>query len=428
LDKTKLEPAFSLFYNVLLALINHRISEEVYENNIRILAESYLLNLLAEESVETDTQAVIEKIIDNSLFKVQLDVRNMDVAKIRNSFATVIKTIQDEVEPGLMKVYGETGLSLSSNKAISDFIDLNNDLLLEVIKQDGYMALLEQILTLFDNESIGELFSEKLQRIGVKPSLFLEVTMAWINGEEILELQKKWLKINDDVGFLNILISDGYYYRYTWVATSFITILLHKFEIERDNLPEGIKNLPSYIKYGLNNPTACLARSMGIKNRDVALILAQASDNLNGRAFIRWLANVSIEDCTSLDLGQYDTENVLNVAVRLSPNRYNEIPTSFEFNIKGTSFEASRRLSSIFVSPGDVLGYARDPNNQFDPFAIKIFSDVSNEEELGFVPREFSKVISVEIDINAVEYEIIATKIELIDDHNLVTVKMRQKV
>lgn len=199
---------------------------------------------------------------------------------------------------------------------------------------------------------------------------------------------------------MNILISDGLYYRYTWAFTAFINILCHNFNISWEDLPENIKNLPSYVKFGLNNPTACLARSLGIKNRDTAMLLSSESNNLSGRNFIKWVANLSTEDLEGYPISRYDKQNIIDTALKLNPNRYLETPSSFNFNVKGIPYAEERIQTSLSVEVGYKLSYQRDIENVYDPFAIKIFHE---GRELGFIPREYSKLISTEIDINRTE-------------------------
>ena len=182
-----------------------------------------------------------------------------------------------------------------------------------------------------------------------------------------------------------------------------------ELEIERNELPEGIKNFPSFIKYGLNSSSACLARSLGIKSRNVALLLAKKAGDLSGHDFIKWFANLNEEDINVYDISNYDRQNILSIAIKLTANSYEEIPDEFQFYVKGITFADNRIQTSLTIKKGDELSYERDPNNEYDPFAIKIMKDGN---KLGFVPREFAKVISVEIDINATLYEIKVINLE----------------
>lgn len=423
-NKSNIENAYSIFLNVLIALIERRITSSIFESNMRILSESYLLSLLTEEIVETDTQELIEKLINNSLFKSQADANKIDVQPIRGSLLTIAGNIREQVPDGMRKVFGETGFMLEGNLAISNFIDENKELLGQAIENDDYLLLLRLILTVFEEGQIEDVQSEKLDKINQPPSTFFTISRMWMQGVEIFDLQTEWRNISSAPSHLNILIAEGFYYRYTWGVTSFITILIAKLGLDRSALPENVKNLSTYLKYGLNNPTACLARSLGIKSRDTSLLLAEKANGVTGRAFIKWMANLTVDEINSYNINAYDRDNIINTAIKLTPNRNADVPTSFEFYIRGTPFEIERRESSLEVRLEDTLNYKRDSINEFDPFAIKIFI---RERELGFVPREYSKLISVEIDVNGVEYQIIVTATEAQQNYIRIFVRMSKK-
>ena len=87
-------------------------------------------------------------------------------------------------------------------------------------------------------------------------------------------------------------------------------------------------------------------------------------------------------------------------------------------------FEEDRIQNSLRISIGHRLSYQRDIGNIYDPFAIKIFFE---GKELGFVPREFSRIISTEIDVNQIEYEIIVSNTERTRNYQNIEVKMYVK-
>jgi helicase len=142
---------------------------------------------------------------------------------------------------------------------------------------------------------------------------------------------------------------------------------------------------------------------MGIKNRDIASALAVHADGLTGRDFIKWLANLSMEEIGRYDFNRFDRTNVITVATKVTTRRYEEIPTSFSFPVRGIPFEPIRIVTSRTVNQQDRLRYERESTNPYDPYAVKIFA---GNLELGYVPREFSRLISVEIDINNSVYQI----------------------
>jgi len=420
-DKSNIEAAYSMFLTVLKGMISNRISINTYERYMEIISESYVMNLLAEETLDTEDQQQIELIINNSLFKVQADRQEIDLQPIRQSFSTIFKSIRNTVPPELLQVFGQTGFILKSNQAISSFIDTNLLALEVLVATDDYLEYLKMILALFSEDNIEEVTSDKIRAIGKSHSDFYEIAKSWIEVKEINEIQEQWRSISDSPNRLNILISDGFYYRYTWGITAFTTILISKLSIGREDLPEGIRNLPSFIKYGVNNATACLARSLAIKNRDVSVILAQQSGGLRGREFIKWLANLTFEEVQHYNLNTFDRRNVLSVATKLTTKRYDELPTSFDFFIKGISFEDIRKTTSLIVNVGDELNNRRENNNQYDPYAIKLFL---GENELGYVPREYSRLISVEMDINEAEYGTEVLEVNEIDEYNSILVRM----
>ncbi|EJF10971.1 DEAD/DEAH box helicase [Pontibacter sp. BAB1700] len=421
INKRNLEEAHSIFYKVLDERSKRLIDFDTLLHNIQILSEPYLLNLLIEESVETETELLVERIIDNSLFKIQAAERGTNIEPLQRSFRETITKIRDEVPAELLPVFGETGFSVESNKAIAGYIDANIEELKTKVQADDYLGLLESITKLFSEGKIYEVYIDKLKKAGLDAFKVIDTLKSWINGNDIKTVQEEWQKISDDQLLLNILLSQGFYYRYTWGITSFNTILTFKLGVSRDELPEGINNLQTFVKYGLNNSTACLARSLGIKNRDIALLLAEKSDGLSGRAFIKWLSNLTTEDVLSFQINQYDSKNVLYTAMTLSSNRGGNIPETFDFEIRGTAYEVDRRVSSLSVKVGENLTYSRDHSNSYDTYAITILKD---NIQIGFVPREFSKLIAVEIDINEEEYNLLVTSVTSKTTYNSISVRM----
>jgi helicase len=420
-NKSNIDAAYSIFFNVLNALAENRINQATYENNIRILAEPYILSVIAEEAVDTVDDEVINAILENSLFNIQCLAKQVDIEPLKESFRGMFSTIKEENTKEQIQVFGQTGLCLKSNKAIEAFIENNLELVTLVFEEDSYMALIELAYQLFDEGAIEEMESDKFDKINLNFSQFVSVTRLWIDGADIDLLQAEWQKVNQKNDHFNLLIAEGFYFRFPWIISSFITIILYKLNIERDTLPQDIANVISYIKYGLDDHRACLLRSIGIKNRDAALTLAALAGDLEGRQLIKWVANLSVNDLADLDISTYDKQNILNTALKLTPTKFEVIPDVFDFFIKGISFDEAARLLSVQVEVGDVLDYSREFTNAFDPFAITVYL---GNGKLGYVPREYAKVLAVEIDINTSNYEILVTESTKVDDYNDIHVRM----
>ncbi len=424
-DRSNIESAHSILFLVLNALVKARISEPQFDEFMQILSEPYLLSLLAEEAVGTEDEKRIEEIIDNSLFKIQAAEASIDLEPVRGFFTRAISNIRSNVpNPELLATYGQTGFMLKSNQAISEFIAGHREVLEAIVSDDRYLDLTELVLQLFDTGHIQEVVSDKLTALGPKPSHCLDVVRSWIAGADIEEIQAEWRKLDSAPDKVNILISDGLYYRYTWAMTAFITILCRELNIGREALPANIRNLPSYIKFGLNTPVACLARSLGIKNRNIAIVLADHYSGPGGRDFIRWLANLTYEDLTGYDMSQWDRQNILETALKLSPRQTNRQEQTLRFDVRGTPYSADRVRTSLLIRPGARLSCARDSDNIHDPYAIRILHGTN---EVGFVPRELSKMLSTEIDVNGKQYRITVAGVRRVRDYNSISVELSEE-
>ena len=64
--------------------------------------------------------------------------------------------------------------------------------------------------------------------------------------------------------------------------------------------------------------------------------------------------------------------------------------------MKGIPYEARRVNAAKKLKVGDFLTLIRQPNNEFDPFAVQVWA---YGNQLGFVPRELAKFFSFQMDI-----------------------------
>jgi len=420
-NKENIEDANSLLYNVLDAMINSRINAEKFDEYIALLSEPYLLDLITEEIIGTEDEKIIEEMIDNSLFKIQIDKREIDIEPIRTSFKKIHKKFREQASQEQLEVYGKTGFSFTSSKIIDGFIEQNKDELEIIIKDDDYFQLLSLFLRLIEQNSFSELESYKLKKIDLAPSSCFDIIKLWIEGKDTRKLQGEWSKLNIDLEQLNIFISEALYYLYPWALTTFLTILSYKLRIEIKDFSEGIKNLTSFVKFGLNNSTACLARSLGIKGRNTSLLLSKKSNGLAGKEFIRWLANLIIEEINNFKISKFDKKNIQDISLKLTPNSFREVPSLFSFYIKGIYYDENRRRISKLIKIGDKLLCERDYKNKYDPYAIRILLD---KNEVGYVPREFAKIVSSEIDLNRTSYDITVKKLEALKEYKRIYVEM----
>jgi hypothetical protein len=423
IDKDNIENANSLFFSVAEALLEGRISEPKLDDLLSILSETYLLDLITEEIIGTDYQEVIEKIINNSLFKVQLDKRDFDIEPLKNGFNKIFKSIEEKATFKQLQIYKTTGFSLKSNLIIDEFVDNNIDSLKEFVGEDNYLSIIKSFLKLLSENSIDEMHDYKLDRIVTKPTDFYNIIEDWVIGKSINEILEKWKIKEMEIVQFHIFVSKALYYLYPWGISSFISILAFKLNKDVKELPENIKSLSSYLKFGLNESTSCLCRSLGIKGREVSRFLYQSSNELKGKEFIVWLSNLTSLEIETFVLSDFDKQNIRNVSLKLTPNSYREIPESFSFKINGTSFNDRMSDNSKLVSINDYLTYKRHEENEYDPYAILVYNE---GKELGYIPREFAKLLSAEIEIEESKYDIRVINIFTFENYNEIEVEMNK--
>jgi superfamily II DNA/RNA helicase len=425
IDKNNIEPAESLIFKALSLLQQRRLSKEVFSDNISLLSEPYLLDLLTEEIIGTEYEEIIENIIKNSLFKVQIDKNELDLEPLKTEFKRIFKSFEQNTTPEQLMVYKMTGLSFKSNKTIEDFIHQNITDLKNYIDQDDYLKIVEFYLVMLSENDIPEMNNKGLNKLRLQPIRCFPVIDNWINGMSLNDIFDIWQETtNLEIGKLHIFIANALYYLYPWGISSFLIILSYKTENEFKNLPENIKNISSYLKYGLNKQTSCLARSLGIKSREASKCLQESSNELQGKDFIRWVANLGNNEINNFKLSNYDKDNIREVVLRLVPNKNHAMGNEYIFTLKGTNYNNDWMKNSKNVYINENLEYVREYDNEYDPYAIIIKKDSLG---IGYIPRDISRFISSEIDISDKKYIVNVIEILNKNDYNEIKVKMKEE-
>ena len=333
-NKANVEKGASLLLLLLEYLVNNRISSSDFEKHLEDYFEPSLLNLLVEETVDTLDEEFIKEILGYSLFIIQSEKEGYDIAPLVEGILSIGRKFYSKVEDNdLRKVYSKTGFHLSSCIKLSEFIKNNIDELKEIIENDDYEVLLHKSLDIF--YEINEMNDEKLDNsiLVENGTILSDFVMKWIKGTPISELKTLW-----DTSFLGTNIKDKMQlyinqflnYRYPWGITVFLHILIfhlnkHFDDISEDfkDLPENVRNIPSFIKYGLNKIPACMAKSIGISTREASLEIASKYTGENIlKEFIIWFANLYITDINDLDISEYERKNILYLSQKLNIKKW----------------------------------------------------------------------------------------------------------
>jgi Superfamily II helicase len=410
-NKSNIESSYSLLF-LILSLIQNRISGDNHDN-LEILLENLiepnLLDLLLEESVDTSDEELIREILGYSLFMIQSMDADYDIEPIVQGISK-IKQKFCSIDKELRKVYSKTGLPISSCNKIYEYIQNNIAELREITIKDDYQSLFEQIINILleipeMNETRAKINKEVLTKNHKELTSFV---IHWMDGSNINELKELWANYFTDNPLENAMydyINKLLEYRYPWGVTIFLLILVFILNknysdapIKYDDLPGNIKNLSSYIKYGLNTPSACAAKSLGVNTRETSLKISDYVGNVQLKEFINILKNLDSEDIEILNLSNFESENILYLIQKLNFGKITfEELKSLEFEVKGINYSDERIQLASKIEIGDILELKRDPNNIYDVYAVKI---VYEDMELGFIPRNISKILAVEMDLN----------------------------
>lgn len=409
--KWKLEPANSLFINVLKELIEKRIDKHTYLEYISMLSEPYLFDLMAEESL-TESMA-IEKIIDNSLFKIQIEKEpTLDINTLRGSFTDVFYNIKGKVANDKLETYWMTWFSLKSNDILYFYIMEHIDELKTIIENNEYEKLLENIFLLL-SEKKDDILEVKDKALTWEYKIYLDLLKKWISWYKISLMREEWLKIDNKVINLYILMSKWFDYRFSWWISAFLTITSYCLGIELKSFPTDIKNLVWYLKYWTNNPYICLARSVWIKSRESAKYIFENFQKTiwwSQKDFLKYISNISYEDIERMDISDYDKTNVNNVSLRLRPKNSIIDNNWISFRIVGTYYKEERKNNSLEIWLWDKLSLRRELTNKHDPYALLVYNWV---KEVWYVWRDLSKKLSLDIDLWLHNYEITVEHIDL---------------
>lgn len=425
-DKNNIEPIKSQIFRLMENLLVSRIiSLEEFNYKLELLIEPSLLNILMEEAVDTIDEEFIENFFGYSLFKIQLDNENIDLDILRDSIMSLGRRFYSNVEDkNLREIYSKTGFHLSSCVKISNFVEHNIDEIKTLIDEDDYKTLLNGMLFVF--LEIYEMNNEKLKKsflYDYRKELNFFVS-EWITGTNISELNKVWKEIfveNKNKNKMQIYINQFLEYRYPWGATVFLLILIHHLKLHFDNvpkkfddLPEKIKNLPAFLKYGLNDPIACMIKSLGINTREACLELAKKyNGKKNLEEFLFWISNIDLIEFKNLTLSEYEIKNIQNVIQNLNLKKWSaDSSENLECHVRGI-YDQSHVQVAEKVEIGDVLILERDLDNPYDIYSIKLMYENSY---IGFVSRDIAKLIAIEMDLNEKQFQAIVIDKKIINN------------
>lgn len=421
INKNNIEKSQSLLsYALKLSL-----SEAALDSLVLDILETFLLDMITEEVFENDEE-FIKNIIKNGLFKIQSN--EDDISKIHASFYKAISSLKEKDENlGELKEFGKNGLDFHDNDIIKNFINENNEIIKDIIENADFERFIGIFLVMISENKLNALNDDKLNKIIIDDTSwqrYQNIIFAWLNNKSIGNLRNIWnQEIVTEFKNFYILLAKGLFYLFPWVCNAFIILIAYLFEKEYFDIPEKIRSIPTFLKYGLNNRISCIARECGIKNRETALYLANESHKTTDKEFITWLSNLTKIEIDNMPLSPFEKENILDVSFNLTPKNNTNEQRNFTVSIVGTKYDEQWKKHSKYIAIGDKLTLIRDKDNKYDPFAILV---EKNDCVLGFIPRENAKYMATEMDLNNTKYEAIVLSTIYVkeEEYNIINVSV----
>jgi len=409
-NRENMEKCESVFSLLLRSFHQNGIDQEKLQNYLDSFAESYILNVLYEDIGEQLDQSRMNNILKHSLFEVQ--TKDLDKTPIEDGFRKLFYKIEKNINDiDMGRLFSRTGFSVYSNKKIFGYINQNEASLKKVIEDDNLLQFLYHVLDSFKEKDVLEMNSDF--NLDENNQLKIcELLVSWVNGVEIEQLISYWTlnDLGNDIEFYKF-INGMLTYRLPWGLNVFLDIVLYCFKIEKEDLPQQIRNVQSFVKFGVNNEFSALLMNLGFKNRETSLIVSKQYDGEGFKSFISWIRNINEEDLKLWGIdNKYDIENIMQTLTRLTNKDYfSKKQKKYTFKIRGIFYDEKSRKVSKRLEIGTEISLKREYKNIHDPYAIAIyFSDT----KLGYMPRELAKYFSLQMDLSNKKYhvKIISTK------------------
>ena len=422
----KLEEANSIIFEVYSDFLSGKINEDVFFERLVMVLDSELIALISEKDWDSDFENATEGLICNSLFGTQCLLNEKEQTKLKNGLRNCFLSIRNKSQSyEKLNIFKKTGFpidySLKMFSYVQEHAESLNSLSIKNVLELFLSFMYETDYSSISKEDIIQ--QNKWKEVGY-------VLLLWINGSSLNDVEfyynlifdsnKRNISSNKNPFFK--FMSRGVDYLLPWFLSVFTSFIR---EIKKDTLPasdvELLSSMPLFLKYGLNDKIACLARSMGVLSRDTALQLSKKANASNEHDFISWLVKLEKEDFESLNLNTFEQANVEDVVRKFNRNKE---PVNKIFQVKGTRFKDNFKFASLKVAQRDPVRLVRDVDNMYDAYAVFVVSEKYGT--LGYVPSDMAPYYAVEMDVNEKEFSGYVSKIVPYEDYNSVEITLNR--
>lgn len=403
-NPANIEEVTSALYKILRELVSQRISdEELYD-----YLDSHILAIMAEEIVDTEDETAITNFLQKSLVGIQAIRNNQDLKPLVNAFHKTSRWIKESVEDKiLLQVFSKTGLRLRSCIHLHKFADE----FCKSINDEYFAAKVNESVCDFNLleaafQACKDLPEMKFNtRTGIEyhgPNDEYQLIQSWVSGRSITEIKNEFWD-EGDIESLSEYISDRVTYKLPWGIHAFLVITASILKRRFENLPVLWQNIPSMVKFGVNNLISAWIGSTGVSSRAFSTQLAEKYGDrpISFIIFLRWLANLSTDFIENeLNGTEIQKQRLISEISTLIPDNsvfefYASSQKEIVIPIVGIRYN-NRDIVAREINIGDQLTVEREPENQQDPNAIKV---LYKNQMVGYIPRDKTKLLLQEIDV-----------------------------
>ncbi len=410
----EMDNMYSIIFKILKARILGKLTENIFADYLDYIFNASILDMLAEESVETSDEELINNLIGKTLFYIQAQQESIDTSSIKQKIKIIRNNFYTQVpDENLRKLFSKTGFSFSSCLIIKKIIEEHVEIIKQYVSNNDYLNLI--LFICFHLVNIPEMAIEKkeISEIVKENNFFPYFLKDWIECNTIENLRQIWFKYHPDIGTesFNLFLENVFNYKYPWGISVFVDLIIYILKIGNKKTINFLKILPTLLKYGVNTEKLVWLRNLGVQSRATAYKLNDyfLSKNLNENfnKILMWFVDITFEDLNNFDfLNNYEKNDILKISqnVILDKNISTKINDSKqEFWVAGIKYSEKRKKLSNEILIGDILEMNRDYKNEHDPFAITLSY---RGEILGYIPKSQSKKLSIQIDLYNEQFEV----------------------
>ncbi len=308
-----MEPTISALFALLAELAARRISDEEL---LRYL-DSQLLTMLVEEGIDEMSQDDLRSILSSSLVGVQCSRLNCDITPLAASAWRAGRTIVERVaDRAQLELFASTGLSFSSCSHIMQQAIADAPKVAEV-GQLTRVGQLDALIALGIAACLGIREAHALKRYPGDAGSLTSLAQDWVHGVGIQALKDKYWPLEPDSEEACRFIEDAFSLALPWVLNAYGRFVRSHLQQLGKNSPAILDYLPTMVRFGVDTPEACWARTAGAPSRQGANALAEEflrAHPMGGyRAFVGWFDALTQDDLAGIPgLAAFEVRRILS--------------------------------------------------------------------------------------------------------------------